>query len=235
MRELSEDTIWWTIKSATEFNAHRRTIVLFHNGTTPFTNLDNGNPLPNPLTWIDNTNSAWEPLISTLATLNPRTIAVNTHRDFAHAGGMHVGEMEVLRERLGSNWTERFIQTPEMMVIEFIGRRVDVGLRVEGGSVLDWYRKLEETTWAVVEEAFSDKVVAAGRTTTDVSTDSHRDDTYSNFFPVDSGYPMVDPGQDPSSEPHNLESSPCFCHHTRIVPQLVRLSLRCPGRRYSPR
>ena len=163
MREHAEDTIWWTIKSATEFNAHRRTIVLFHTQTN-----SSSNPLPNPLTWIDNTNSAWAPLLSTLSSLDPRAVAVNTHHDIGHAGGMHVGEMEVLRERLGKKWVDKFLQVPEMMVVEFVGRRVDVGLVAEGGGVLEWYRKLEETTWAVVEEAFSERVVIPRETTTDV-------------------------------------------------------------------
>lgn len=170
MREHAEDTIWWTIRSATEFNAHRRTVVLFHQGNNANTNSTNSTntTLQNPLTWIDNTDAVWEPLNAALAALNPRIIAINTHRYVAHAGGMHVGEMEVLVERLDEQWVERFVQVPEMMVVEFVGGRVDVGLGVEGGSVLEWYRKLEETTWAVVEEAFSGRVVRPGITTTDV-------------------------------------------------------------------
>lgn len=156
MREHAEDTIWWTIKSAVEFNAHRRTIVLFHANTT------------NPFTWIDNTNAAWEPLTAILSKLNPRTIAINTHHDVAHASGMHVGEMEVLRERIGEEWVRKFMQIPEMMVVEFVGRRTDVGTGMGTEGLLEMYRKLEETTWAIVEEAFSEKVVVPGRTTTDV-------------------------------------------------------------------
>jgi hypothetical protein len=33
---------------------------------------------------------------------------------------------------------------------------------------LEWYKKLQETTWAMISEAFSEKVITPGETSTEV-------------------------------------------------------------------
>lgn len=147
-REHAEDTIWWSIKSATEFAAHRRTVVLFHAGQ------------PNQLSWIDNTGAVWPALRAVLAAFRPRTIAVNTNRDHAFAGGLHVGELAVLQEELGERWTSRFVDVP-MLAIEYVSRRMP--------GQIEHYRRMQETAWALIEEAFSERVVVPGVTTTEVS------------------------------------------------------------------
>ena len=53
---------------------------------------------PNPMLWIDNTGDVWPELRTLLSDFNPARIVVNTDRDIAFAGGMHVGEMKVLKE-----------------------------------------------------------------------------------------------------------------------------------------
>lgn len=153
-REHAEDTIWWSIKSATEFAAHRRTVVLFHTNTSALAGQ------PNPLSWIDNTGAVWPALRGVLSSYNPQKIAVNTDRAHAFAGGMHVGELAVLREELGARWTSRFVDVP-MLAIEYVSRRVPVQV--------EHYRRMQETAWALMEEAFSERVVVPGVTTTEVS------------------------------------------------------------------
>lgn len=152
-REHAEDTIWWSIKSATDFAAHRRTVVLFHTNTSSLASQ------PNPLTWIDNTGDVWPELRSILSAYTPKRIAVNTDRNIAFSGGMHVGEMEVLREELGDAWTTKFASEP-MLAVEFVSRRV--------AGQLDYYQRMQESVWAMVGEAFSESAVTPGLTTTDV-------------------------------------------------------------------
>ncbi|KAI5120926.1 hypothetical protein M0805_002906 [Coniferiporia weirii] len=151
-REHAEDTIWWSIKPATAFAAHRRTVVLFH------TNASSLAGKPNPLTWIDNTGAVWPELRAILEQYAPRRIAVNVDRDIAFAGGMHVGEMEVLKEELGERWTSKFVNVP-MLAVEFVSRRVP--------GQIAYFRKMQETVWAMLEEAFSERVVVPGETTTE--------------------------------------------------------------------
>ena len=156
-REHAEDTIWWSIKSATEFAAHRRTVVLFHIHSTSNSAKE---VLPNPLVWIDNTGEVWPELRSNLTALNPKRIAVNIDQDIAFAGGLHVGELAVLRRELGTEWTDRFVNEP-MLAIEFVAKRLPDQIR--------YFRKMSETVWAMLEEGFSSRVVTPGKTTTDVS------------------------------------------------------------------
>lgn len=37
-------------------------------------------------------------------------------------------------------------------------------------SRLPWYRRMQETAWAIIEEAFSEKVIVPGKTTALVSS-----------------------------------------------------------------
>lgn len=157
-REYAEDTIWWSIKPATDFSAHRRTVVLLHTNSSSLAGA------PNPLQWIDNTGDVWPELRSTLEAYDPKRIMVNIDRDIAFAGGLHVGELDVLEEQLGPKWTSRFVCEP-MLAIEYVGKRVD--------GQIDHYRKMQDTAWAMIEEAFSERVVVPGNTTTDVSFSVH--------------------------------------------------------------
>lgn len=152
-REHAEDPIWWSIKSATDFAAHRRTVVLFHTNTSSLAGA------PNPMLWIDNTGDVWPELRALLAAFDPARIVVNIDRNIAFAGGLHVGEMEVLKEELGEEWTRRFVNVP-MLAVEYVTARVP--------GQLEYYRKMQEMTWDMVAEAFSERVVTPGITTTDV-------------------------------------------------------------------
>ena len=157
-REYAEDTIWWSIKDATEFAPHRRTIVLFHTNTSSLAGK------PNPLRWVDNTGQAWPELRRVLLEYHPEKIAINIDRNIAFSGGLHVGEWAVLHEQLGDGWMERAINRP-MIAIEYVASRVP--------GQLKYYRMMQETTWALVEEAFSNRVIQPGKTNTEVRN-SHR-------------------------------------------------------------
>lgn len=150
-REYAEDTVWWSMKQATEFAPHRRTVVLFHTNTSSLAGQ------PNPLTWVDNTGSVWPELLSALSSFDPQRIAINTHDTIAFAGGLHVGEMEELKVQLGEKWMERTANVP-MLPVEFIAARIP--------GQLVWYKKMMESVWAMVEEAFSERVIEPGVTTT---------------------------------------------------------------------
>lgn len=65
-----------------------------------------------------------------------------------------------MKQNLGEKWTSRFVDRP-MVAVEFIGTMVE--------GRLEWYRKLQETAWAMIGEAFSERVIEPGVTTTEVS------------------------------------------------------------------
>ncbi|KDR83885.1 hypothetical protein GALMADRAFT_236354 [Galerina marginata CBS 339.88] len=151
-REHAEDTIWWSIKNATDFDAHRRTVLLFH------TNESSLAGMPNPLKWIDNTGQVWPELRSTLERSDPDRIVLNTDEDIAFAGGLHVGELAVLQRELGERWMKRTVNEP-MLAVEFVATKVP--------GQLQYYQNMQENVWAMLEEGFSHKVIRPGVTTTE--------------------------------------------------------------------
>lgn len=74
---------------------------------------------------------------------------------------MHAGEFMEMGQKLGELWLNRTMVVP-MLGVEFVAMRV-VGQ-------LEWYRKMQETAWAMVSEGFSEKAVVPGVTTAEVSS-----------------------------------------------------------------
>jgi hypothetical protein len=170
-REYAEDTVFWSLKSAKQFSARRRTMNLFLANATSGT--------PSSYTWIDNTEKVWSELHNVLEAQNPSSIAVNVHEQIAFSSGLHAGELEMILDRLGSHWKKRLIVEP-MLGVEFIA--------TQPKERIHWYRKLQETAWAMISEAFSENVIVPGRTTTEVWLISQ---THFFHWLIISGYSMV--------------------------------------------
>ncbi|KAI8631633.1 putative lipoprotein [Xylariaceae sp. FL1651] len=146
-REYAEDTVFWALKSATQFSARRRTTHLF------LASPKNG--APDTYTWIDNTAAVWAELRDIFAEQQPRSIALNTHPEIAFASGLHAGELDTISAALGEEWADRFVLEP-MLPVEVVATMVP--------GRLSWYRRMQETAWAIIEEAFSEKVIVPGKT-----------------------------------------------------------------------
>jgi hypothetical protein len=150
-KEYAEDTVFWSLKRAIQFSARRRTTQLFLANAT--------DPIKPFYTWIDNTPGVWSSLLEILETQNPKTIAVNVDSEVAFSSGMHAGELGKVVEKLGKKWRGRLVSEP-MIAVEYIGTMIR--------GRLPWYRKLQETAWAIISEGFSEKVITPGETTTEV-------------------------------------------------------------------
>jgi hypothetical protein len=59
---------------------------------------------------------------------------------------------------VGPRWSGRLVTRPALAV-EYIGTQIE--------ARLGWYRKMQETAWAIIAEAFSEKVITPGETTTE--------------------------------------------------------------------
>ncbi|KAG9233336.1 hypothetical protein BJ875DRAFT_403221 [Amylocarpus encephaloides] len=153
-KEYAEDTVFWSLKSANQFSARRRTVNLF------IANPAEGTP--SKYTWIDNTSQVWDDIILVLEEQKPAKIAINADEGSAFSSGLHVGEMGIFKEKLGYRWAERFV-IERMIAIEFIAAMVP--------SRLPWYKKLQATTWAMIEEGFSGSVITPGETTNELTPD----------------------------------------------------------------
>lgn len=76
---------------------------------------------------------------------------------------MHAGELVEIEKQLGKKWQDRFVAEP-MVGVEFVGTMP----QGKDGDRLKWYRGFMETTWAMIGEAFSERVITPGLTTTEV-------------------------------------------------------------------
>lgn len=152
-KEYAEDTVFWSLKKATQFSARRRTIDLF------LANVTDGSP--SSYSWIDNTPTVWEDLIAVLDKQKPESIAINVDSQIAFSAGLHAGELNNIMKELPLRWIAKLVTVP-MLAVEFIGTMPK--------SRIGWYKKLQETAWAMISEAFSEKAITPGKTTTAVLT-----------------------------------------------------------------
>ncbi|KAM7184558.1 hypothetical protein V8F20_012168 [Naviculisporaceae sp. PSN 640] len=177
-KEYAEETVFWSLKSARQFSARRRTTTLFL--ANP--NSNNGIPYSHSYsyTWVDNTPAVWDNLKNVLLKQNVSSIAVDIHPQIAFSSGLHAGELEALKEGLGEEWTGKLVSEP-MIAVEYIA--------TQPASRAEWYGKLQSTAWAMISEAFSERVIEPGvTTTTDVEwwlREKIREMTYSTWFHPD--------------------------------------------------
>jgi len=84
---------------------------------------------------------------------------LNTDENIAFAGGLHSGEHSVIKRELGEYWMNHTVNIP-MLAVEFVATKVP--------GQLEYYNKMQENVWALLEEGFSEKVITPGITTTEV-------------------------------------------------------------------
>jgi Xaa-Pro aminopeptidase len=100
----------------------------------------------------------WQVLRQALDERRPRRVAVDVSRTFAFADGLSAGELEGMREALGPDHARRFVRV-DALPVELLATRLPAEDSV--------YREMNRVTWAIIEEAFSNRVVTPGVTTTD--------------------------------------------------------------------
>ncbi|CAK7270178.1 hypothetical protein SEPCBS119000_003956 [Sporothrix epigloea] len=169
-REYVEDTVFWSLKQATQFSARRRTTILYVAGnasapleaaqtarTKVLVDVDSDRTATE-FYWIDNTPALWPELRAVLEAADTSKIAINAAEDLAFSSGMHAGELAVVRRGLGNDLAALLVDDVPLLAVEFVATMVP--------SRLAWYRRFQETAWAVIAEAFSARVVTPGETTT---------------------------------------------------------------------
>jgi hypothetical protein len=181
MREYAEDPVFTAITSPTTFAARRRTIyVFFDRGTAGIERLalggtSQGNvfkavrsmkPVAAPAAgsrsndrtaelWGD---EQWSILKQVIAERNPKKIAVNTSRTFAFADGLSSGERAGMLEALGPELANKVVNAEALAVDMIASRQTE-----EEQAFAD----LNRVAWAIIGEAFSNKVITPGVTKAD--------------------------------------------------------------------
>lgn len=177
MREYNEDPVFSSIVSPTTFAARRRTIYVFFDrgpaagverlalgGTSQggvYTAIRSQRAAPGNVLGANQAelwgDQQWLVLKDVIEARRPARIAVNTSRTWAFADGLSTGEHEGMREALGETWTRRFVPA-EGMAVDLIAARLPDEERM--------YERLQQLAWALIDTAFSSRVIVPGVTRT---------------------------------------------------------------------
>jgi len=169
MREYNEDPVFSSLVSATTFSARRRTVLVF-NDLGPEKGLERlalggssqgglyvayrDTTLKNAELWGD---TQWQVLSKVVRERDPKTIAVNISHTHAFSDGLSAGEWEQLQKALGPEYVKRVVRA-DRLALDFIAIRIP--------EMLPVHRVLMRNAHAIIAEAFSNRVITAGKTTT---------------------------------------------------------------------
>lgn len=163
-REYNEDPVIRTMLPATWLNARRRTILVFYRNKEPESlerlaiaryevgeNIEGAwNPEEQP--------EQWEALVDIIETKDPQRIALNFSKDYGLADGLVKTDFEEFHEHLPAVYKDRLISA-EALAIGWIETRSEMEMEI--------YPQLVKITKDIIGEAFSEKVITPGETTTE--------------------------------------------------------------------
>ena len=177
MREYNEDPVFSSIVSPTTFAARRRTIYIFFDrgpeagverlalgGSSQggvYTAVRSERPVSG--NWMGanraeiGEDEQWLVLKDLIEQRKPARIAINVSREWAFADGLSAGEYEAMRTALGGPWASRLARV-EGLALDFIAARLPEEERA--------YEGLQRLVWALIDTAFSNRVITPGVTRT---------------------------------------------------------------------
>jgi Xaa-Pro aminopeptidase len=175
MREYNEDPIFWSLVAPTTFFARRRTIYVFTDrGPRGIERLALGGGSQGGVyeayvarDTVDPSigrrpelvgQGQWDLLGRVVRERNPKSIAVNISHTHAFSDGLSAGEWEQLSQALAPEYRSRIVRA-EGLALDY------QAIRAPG--MLPTYRRMMEVVWAIIDTAFSNKVITPGTTTTD--------------------------------------------------------------------
>ena len=100
----------------------------------------------------------WDLLARLVRERDPKTIAVDISHAHAFSDGLSAGEWEQLSQALPESYRARVVRA-ERLPLDY------QAIRAPG--MLPVYKRMMEVVWAIIDTAFSNKVITPGKTTTD--------------------------------------------------------------------
>ncbi|MDN7124914.1 M24 family metallopeptidase [Pseudidiomarina sp. 1APP75-32.1] len=162
-REYAEDPVYYTLVPQPTFAARRTTMLVFHrnaDGTVERLSV-NRYPLGEPYESVwsgGDLDQQWQALADLIAERNPQRIGINVSRDWPVADGLTHGLQERLREVLSADLQQRLVSAEEL-VVRWVETRTPQEVAV--------YPQVVALARGVIAEAFSNKVITPGVTTTE--------------------------------------------------------------------
>lgn len=162
-REYNEDPVLKTMLPATWLNARRRTILVFYRDRSK-NNIEK--LAVARYNFGDNIISAWDKakqpnqwqrLVEIIEERQPQKIGLNFSEHFNIADGLDKTDFDEFMEVLPSKYRSKIISA-EQLAVAWIETRTEREMVI--------YNQLVDITHDIIEEAFSEKVITAGITTT---------------------------------------------------------------------
>ena len=163
-REYNEDPVLKTMLPATWLNARRRTIIVFYRNKKEniierlaVARYNIGKSIQS--SWDkEKEPNQWKALVDIIASRNPDKIGINFSKHFALADGLVKTDFDELVANLPDTYQDRLVSA-EKLAIGWIETRSEMEMKL--------YKKLVKTTHEIIKEAFSEKVIQPGITTTE--------------------------------------------------------------------
>lgn len=163
-REYNEDPVMRTMLPPTWLNARRRTILVFYRDKEQNTierlavaRYDVGNNIKSA--WDpENQPQQWEALVEIIDKKNPEKIGLNYSEMDGIADGLVKTDFDEFMEILPEEYHSKIVSA-ENLAISWIETRSEKEMEI--------YPKLVEITKEIIQEAFSNKVITPGETSTE--------------------------------------------------------------------
>jgi len=163
-REYNEDPVLKTMLPATWLNARRRTMILFYRNKEQNTmeriavaRYDIGKSIKSAWNKEQEPNQ-WKALSDIIAKRNPSKIGVNYSKHFALADGLVKTDYEELVKNLPDALVSKLVSA-EKLAIGWLETRTAKEMKL--------FKKLVKITHDIIDQAFSEKVIKPGKTTTE--------------------------------------------------------------------
>ncbi len=162
-REYGEDRLFYTLVPQPTFAARRTTLLVFHKQEDGSVDRFSVSRYPigevYPTVWDGGTKEQqWQRLAEVIAERDPERIGINISEDWALADGLSVGLHQQLLKYLPETYQAR-LTSAEDLVVRWLETRSEKELNI--------YPQVVTLARGVIAEAFSNKVITPGATTTD--------------------------------------------------------------------
>lgn len=163
-REYNEDPVLKTMLPSTWLSARRTTMLVFFQDPKSkqveklaIARYNVGDAIK--ASWdMQKFPDQWDALADIIKTSNPKKIGINTSASYGHADGLAYTHQQQLMSKLSKEQQARVVSA-EPLAVGWLETRTEREMQV--------YTQLVRITHNIIKEAFSDKVVTPGITTTD--------------------------------------------------------------------
>ena len=163
-REYNEDPVLKTMLPSTWLSARRTTMLLFFQDPKSkqveklaIARYNVGDAIK--ASWdMQKFPDQWDALADIIKTRNPKKIGINTSASFGHADGLVYTHYQQLMSKLSKEQQAKVVSA-EPLAVGWLETRTEREMQV--------YTQLVRISHNIIKEAFSDKVVTPGITTTD--------------------------------------------------------------------